>query len=101
MTSAADQAIDELLERYLGLVDQYARLRAELAVLQQGVFQNLARANFTSDRGARYGPDQYDERMQASRRLVVTTRADDGAVTDCAPTFAMVEDRGGRRGGGG
>lgn len=88
MTSAADKLIDELLERYLSLLDQYTTLREELAQVQQSVFQSLARANFTSDRGVRYGQDQYDERMQASRRVAIT-RADEAAP----PVFAVAEEQ--------
>lgn len=83
MPSEADQTIDELLERYLGLVDEYTTLRAALATAQQHMFHALARAHFTADRGARYGPDQYDERMQASRRVVIS------AAAALPPTFCV------------
>ncbi|KAM0515800.1 hypothetical protein ACHAPE_005879 [Trichoderma viride] len=59
------QHIDSLLERYLSLIDEYSRLREELTKLQTGVYQNIARANFTGERGMRYGQDHYDERMRA------------------------------------
>ncbi|KAK7414404.1 hypothetical protein QQX98_006769 [Neonectria punicea] len=65
------QHIDELLERYLGLLDEYTVLRQKLSHLQSGVYQNIARANFSGERGMRYGQDHYDERMQASRRLTI------------------------------
>lgn len=84
MPSEADQTIDELLERYLGLVDEYTTLRAALATAQQHMFHALARAHFTADRGARYGPDQYDERMQASRRVVISA-----AAAALPPTFCV------------
>lgn len=61
--------IDTLLERYLSLLDEYTRLRTRLSALQSDVFHGLARANFSAERGLRYGRDQYDERMQASRTL--------------------------------
>ncbi|KAL6871933.1 hypothetical protein J3F83DRAFT_733172 [Trichoderma novae-zelandiae] len=63
------QHIDSLLERYLALIDEYARLREDLSRLQSGVYQNIARANFTGERGMRYGQDHYDERMRAMRAL--------------------------------
>ncbi|KAM0245877.1 hypothetical protein ACHAQJ_010422 [Trichoderma viride] len=63
------QHIDSLLQRYLSLVDEYSRLREELTRLQTGVYQNIARANFTGERGMRYGQDHYDERMRALRVL--------------------------------
>ncbi|EJP68837.1 Coiled-coil domain-containing protein 115 [Beauveria bassiana] len=86
-SEAADRTIDELLERYLGLLDQHATLRASLAAAQQDTLHSLARANFSAPRGARYGPDQYDARMQASRRVVI-------AVEDksAPPTFTVTEE---------
>lgn len=64
--------IDDLLERYLGLLDEYTTLRARLSQLQTGMFQHLARANFSAERGMRYGPDFYDERMQALRQVSIS-----------------------------
>ncbi|KPA44898.1 mfs-type transporter [Fusarium langsethiae] len=66
------QHIDELLERYLGLLDEYTQLRQTLSQLQSGVYQNIARANFSGERGMRYGHDHYDERMQAIRLLSIS-----------------------------
>lgn len=63
--------IDSLLERYLGLLDEYTSLRERLSTLQSGVYHNIARANFAAERGMRYGQDQYDERMQAVRILSI------------------------------
>lgn len=65
--------IDALLERYLALLDEYTSLRARLSQLQTGMFQHLARANFSAQRGMRYGPDFYDERMQALRQVSIST----------------------------
>ncbi|KAI1369049.1 hypothetical protein F5Y08DRAFT_180215 [Xylaria arbuscula] len=64
--------IDGLLERYLHLLHEYASLREELAALQTGMYQNIARANFAAERGVRFGQDYYDDRMQASRRLAIS-----------------------------
>ncbi|KAG6365088.1 hypothetical protein INS49_006694 [Diaporthe citri] len=66
--------IDVLLERYLALLDEYTTLRARLSQLQTGMFQHLARANFSAERGMRYGPDFYDERMQALRQVSISTQ---------------------------
>ncbi|KAK0709063.1 hypothetical protein B0T26DRAFT_678536 [Lasiosphaeria miniovina] len=83
-----DDAVDSLLLRYLSLLDEYTRLRAALGALQSTVFQSLARANFTAERGVRrYGQDYYDERMQATRRLRVTTP---GAGAGGSPVFEVV-----------
>ncbi|KAI9897119.1 hypothetical protein N3K66_008141 [Trichothecium roseum] len=61
--------IDDLLVKYLNLLDQYTSLRGQLSSLQTDVFHNIARANFSAERGRRYGQDHYDERMQAIRTL--------------------------------
>lgn len=65
------QQIDELLERYLNLLDEYTSLRASLSKLQSSMYQDIARANFSGERGMRYGQDHYDQRMQASRVLAI------------------------------
>ena len=84
--AAADDTIDTLLERYLGLVDEYTRLRAALADLQAGVYQDIARANFAAERGVRYGRDFYDGRARSLRTLVITTAATTTAATTTAAT---------------
>ncbi|KAI1417660.1 hypothetical protein F5Y13DRAFT_60915 [Hypoxylon sp. FL1857] len=68
--------IDELLERYLHLLHEYTTLRDQLNNLQAGMYQNIARANFAAERGMRFGPDHYDERMQAIRKTAITTSGD-------------------------
>ncbi|KAF4343631.1 vacuolar ATPase assembly VMA22 [Fusarium beomiforme] len=65
------QHIDQLLVRYLSLLDEYTQLRQSLSQLQSDVFQNIARANFVGERGMRYGQDHYDERIQATRLLAI------------------------------
>jgi hypothetical protein len=35
------------------------------------VYQNISRANFSAERGMRYGQDYYDDRMQASSRVSI------------------------------
>ncbi|KAM7223902.1 hypothetical protein V8F06_000918 [Rhypophila decipiens] len=83
-TSAAalDSTIDTLLQRYLVLLDEYTTLRSKLNQLQSGIYQNIARANFSAERGIRYGQGYYDERMQALRRVVVIQPAG-GEGTAC------------------
>ncbi|KAI8958800.1 hypothetical protein F5Y11DRAFT_335231 [Daldinia sp. FL1419] len=76
--------IDELLERYLHLLHEYTTLREQLSSLQTGIYQNIARANFAAERGMRFGQDYYDERMQASRKVVITSSGDQGT-----PAFAI------------
>ncbi|KIL84767.1 hypothetical protein FAVG1_11995 [Fusarium avenaceum] len=79
------QQIDELLQRYLGLLDEYTQLRQSLSQLQSGIYQNIARANFSGERGMRYGQDHYDERMQATRILTIQQNEDHD------PVFAVVD----------
>lgn len=69
--SSHQEQIDSLLQRYLLLLDEYTRLRTQLSSLQASVFRDIARANFSAERGLRYGQDQYDERMQALRTAKV------------------------------
>ncbi|KAK1537430.1 uncharacterized protein CCOS01_02750 [Colletotrichum costaricense] len=77
--------IDSLLERYLILLDEYTALRERLSGTQAGMYQNIARANFSAERGVRYGPDYYDERMRASRTLEVAV--DDRGI----PRFEVIK----------
>ncbi|GAB0133719.1 hypothetical protein EsDP_00002117 [Epichloe bromicola] len=71
------QTIDHLLERYLALLDKYTHLRQHLSHLQASIFHDIARANFSGERGQRFGQDHYDQRMQASRRLEIQCRGGD------------------------
>ncbi|PKS10316.1 hypothetical protein jhhlp_002067 [Lomentospora prolificans] len=79
--------IDSLLESYLHLLDEYTTLRSTLASLQGAMFQNIARANFSAERGVRYGQDFYDERMQATRRVTVDVTGENANV----PAFSVVD----------
>ncbi|SPO01058.1 uncharacterized protein DNG_03805 [Cephalotrichum gorgonifer] len=80
--------IDKLLERYLLLLHEYTTLRSTLESIQGAMYQNIARANFSGERGVRYGQDFYDDRMQASRRLKVTLSGEDNGV----PEFSAIEE---------
>ncbi|KAK7731342.1 hypothetical protein SLS57_001278 [Botryosphaeria dothidea] len=86
-----EAALDELLKRYLLLLDQYTQARQqlssdlssvgsaplvhdperEMANLNQQSYISLAQANFNASNRVRYGQDFYDERMQALRRVTV------------------------------
>ncbi|OAQ68169.1 hypothetical protein VFPPC_13637 [Pochonia chlamydosporia 170] len=74
--SSDQQHIDQLLERYLTLLNEYTQLRTQLSTFQADVYHSIARANFSGERGMRYGQDQYDERMRASRRVTITNGED-------------------------
>ncbi len=66
-------SVDDLLERYLALLDEYTTVRATLNSLQSAMYHSLARANFAAERGMRYGPDHFDGRMQALRRVHISS----------------------------
>ncbi len=81
------QKLDELLQKYLGLLDLYQKMRETLRIQFSAVgcviepstillqdakgYFSLAQANFKSHSRTRYGQDYYDERMQASNRVYV------------------------------
>ncbi|KAJ5967366.1 hypothetical protein N7501_003614 [Penicillium viridicatum] len=64
------QCLDTLLERYLHLLDWQQKLHSSLAEQLSSGFFALAQANFSSP-GRRYGPDYYDGRMKATRKISV------------------------------
>ncbi|EQL00193.1 hypothetical protein G6O67_006191 [Ophiocordyceps sinensis] len=89
--AAEQRHIDDLLQRYLGLLEEYMRLRRLLSGLQADVYQNIARANFSAERGVRYGQDDYDDRMRATRLLRIhqdETHVPVFALTGAAPAPA-------------
>lgn len=78
------EKLDNLLEKYLGLLDDYDKARKQLSssaasvrtrgpyeviplILNEGFF-SIAQANKASS-NKRYGSDFYDYRMQASRKV--------------------------------
>ncbi|KAL4953228.1 hypothetical protein BDW69DRAFT_165802 [Aspergillus filifer] len=77
-TSHSTQALDELLEKYLHLLDRHQTLQNELASKLSKGFLSLAHANYTCPPGRRYGADYYDERMKASRRITLQTPSSSG-----------------------
>ncbi|KAL4739136.1 hypothetical protein BDV11DRAFT_188445 [Aspergillus similis] len=65
------ESLDTLLEKYLHLLDKHQRLQHVLASKLSSGFLSLAHANYTCPPGRRYGADYYDERMRASRRVIL------------------------------
>ncbi|EOD44666.1 hypothetical protein UCRNP2_8619 [Neofusicoccum parvum UCRNP2] len=63
--------LDELLKRYLLLLDQYTQARQQLSSDLSSGYISLAQANFNASNRVRYGQDFYDERMQALRRVTI------------------------------
>ncbi|KAK2070687.1 hypothetical protein P8C59_005164 [Phyllachora maydis] len=82
-------SIDALLERYLHLLDEYNRLREDLNVAQICMYQHLARANYSAERGVRFGQNFYDDRMQATRRLVLRAHVSAVGSGDAAVRYAL------------
>lgn len=80
--------LDDLLERYLHLLDQYQILQQSLAQCLSTVrnvlanpstrsetaqgYLLLAQANYSNPNHVRYSQEHYDDRMQASTRMYVT-----------------------------
>ncbi|RKU44170.1 hypothetical protein DL546_006549 [Coniochaeta pulveracea] len=89
---ALTEHIDSLLERYLSLLDEYTKLRASLSELQSRVYQNIARANFSAERGVRYGQDLYDQRMQSLKRLVITVDDNNTPSYKIVPVTVIVQE---------
>ncbi|RCI13710.1 hypothetical protein L249_7956 [Ophiocordyceps polyrhachis-furcata BCC 54312] len=77
--------IDRLLQRYLDLLDQYTKLRAQLSTLLARVYRDLARANFSAERGMRYGESHYDGRMRATRLLSLNEDAGQPVIVIARP----------------
>ncbi|KAJ5358018.1 hypothetical protein N7541_005176 [Penicillium brevicompactum] len=75
-SKASTECLDDLLERYLGLLDQQQKLQAELAKQLSSGFFALAQANFSCPPGRRYGSDYYDERMKATRNISIKSERD-------------------------
>ncbi|RDH31378.1 hypothetical protein BDQ94DRAFT_147305 [Aspergillus welwitschiae] len=79
------QSLDNLLERYLHLLDQHQKLQAELGSKLSSGFFSLAQANYTCPPGRHYGADYYDERMKATRRVTLqppTNPAEERYITE-------------------
>ncbi|KAL4894133.1 hypothetical protein BDV59DRAFT_175906 [Aspergillus ambiguus] len=70
-TADLTQSLDDLLERYLHLLDQHQKLRSQMASSLSSGFLSLAHANYTCPPGRRYGEDYYDDRMKATRRMTI------------------------------
>ncbi|KAL5337584.1 hypothetical protein BJX70DRAFT_233288 [Aspergillus crustosus] len=65
------QSLDSILEHYLHLLDKHQRIQTELASRLSLGYLFLAHANYSSSAGRWYGADYYDERMKATRRVVL------------------------------
>ncbi|RFU23698.1 hypothetical protein B7463_g12637, partial [Scytalidium lignicola] len=80
--------IDSLFKHYLHLLDTYTALKSELSKAQSSIYQHIARANFSADRGHRYGQDSYDERIQALRVCNISMDESDASLN--APIFNTI-----------
>jgi len=90
--------IDNLIQRYLHLSDQYHTFRSQLNTSQSSFYQSLSRANLAPDRGiSSYGADRYDEKMQASRLCRITGEEDEseGSTSLPSPSWKFeIEEKG-------
>ncbi|KAH0543740.1 hypothetical protein FGG08_001922 [Glutinoglossum americanum] len=84
--SNISEHLNQLLEQYLALLDQYQSLRTELTKSLSSGYISLAEANFLSTGRVKYGQDFYDERMQATKRLNSPLGED-----DLIPSFELVQ----------
>ncbi|KZM20475.1 uncharacterized protein EKO05_0004553 [Ascochyta rabiei] len=64
--------LDTLLEQYLHTLDEYEKLTQQLSQQLSSAFFSLTQANFHNRSGVHYGQDRYDERVQATRRIVIS-----------------------------
>ncbi|KAL8408784.1 hypothetical protein RB594_007282 [Gaeumannomyces avenae] len=80
-----DAEIDALLERYLGLLDEYAELRASLGAVQSGMYQNIARANFAAERGMRKEPGSSEPMAEANQQSYDGVAGTNGATAKASP----------------
>ncbi|EEP75643.1 predicted protein [Uncinocarpus reesii 1704] len=96
------QAIDDLLERYLYLLDEHQRLHQELGNHLSAGFISLARANHSCPPGRRYGEDYYDDRMKAVKKVIarsLSSKLPDTKVLGKPPSslapsrFMIVQDK--------
>ncbi|KAI9842983.1 MAG: hypothetical protein M1837_006720 [Sclerophora amabilis] len=69
------QSLDQLLEHYLSLLDQYQTLQRQMASALSSGYFSIAQANFVAPSRIRYGQDFYDGRMQANRTLSIEPRS--------------------------
>lgn len=72
------------------MYDAQAPLQITDQYLQQ-LHQSIARANFQAERGVRYGQDCYDERMRASRLLIVDERPIENLTDDTSVNALALE----------
>ncbi|CAI7668588.1 unnamed protein product [Penicillium bialowiezense] len=91
-SKASTECLDELLERYLGLLDQQQKLQSELAKQLSSGFFALTQANFSCPPGRRYGSDYYDERMKATRNISIKSEQDPDTSSKDLPESESATD---------
>lgn len=83
------RSIDDLLEHYLHLLDQYQTLQKDIGHQSAAGFLSLAQANFSSPYRLRYGQDYYDERMKATTQVSVKASNPVFSVSDTTGTTGL------------
>ncbi|KAF2626022.1 hypothetical protein BU25DRAFT_449714 [Macroventuria anomochaeta] len=79
--------LDTLLEQYLYTLDEYEKLMQQLSKQLSSGYFSLTQANFHNRSGVHYGQDSYDERVQATRKIVVTEDVDCSLRYSTTPTL--------------
>ncbi|KAL2037929.1 hypothetical protein N7G274_009404 [Stereocaulon virgatum] len=79
---ALTRSLDNLLQRYLSLLDQHQKLQQDLNNHLSNGYLSLAQANFSNPNRIRYGQDCCDDRMQASTIV---------SVKDASPSFSVLD----------
>ncbi|KAL9138234.1 MAG: hypothetical protein Q9175_000560 [Cornicularia normoerica] len=84
--------LDDLLERYLHLLDRYQTLQQFLAQLLSKGYLSLAQANFSTPNRVRYGQNHYDDRMKASAQDAEDDEDDADDEVDTAKESTIMDD---------
>jgi len=77
-----EDALDELLKRYLHLLDRHQMLQQEIGSHLSSGYLSLAQANFSNHNRSRFGQDYYDDRMKASTKVQIEDSSSFITITD-------------------
>lgn len=84
-----NHSLDDLLERYLNLLDQFQRQRQDLHGHLSSGYLSLAHANFSNPNRIRYGQDYYDDRMQATSHVSIDQFKEERESFSASPHVAF------------
>ncbi|KAF4626018.1 hypothetical protein G7Y89_g12147 [Cudoniella acicularis] len=94
--SKLSEEIDELLVKYLHLLDKYTTLRSSIVAADKNIRLNIAQANFSVSNGIRFGSDFYDDRVQAIKTCCVTAHGSENSSPNAggAAVYTVSKSRG-------